>query len=140
MKNLIFIAAPLLGWFSAQGIKFIFSLRKDGVTVTDAFQSGGMPSSHSSFMIALSTIIGLSEGFESAIFGLSLAVSAVIMYDARGVRLATGQQTEAIKKLASKHKIRVHITNAKGHRIIEVIAGAVLGFVVGCLTYLLFQD
>ena len=140
MKNLIFIAAPLLGWFSAQGIKFVFSLRKDGVTVTDAFQSGGMPSSHASFIIALTTVIGFSEGLDSAIFGLSLAVSAIIMYDARGVRLATGQQTEAIKNLANKHKIKVNITNAKGHRIIEVIAGAALGFVVGCLTYLVFSD
>ena len=138
MENLIFIAAPLLGWFSAQGIKFIFSLRKDGVTVTDAFQSGGMPSSHSAFMLALTTVIGLSEGFNSAIFGLSLALSAIIMYDARGVRLATGQQTEVLKKIANKEKIKVHITNAKGHRIIEVIAGAILGVVVGCLTYIFF--
>ncbi len=138
MRNLIFIAAPLLGWFSAQGIKFIFSLRKDGVTVTDAFQSGGMPSSHASFMMSLTTVIGLVEGFSSAIFGLSLALSAIIMYDARGVRLATGQQTEAIKKLATKNSVKVNITNAKGHRIIEVIAGAILGIVVGCLTYLIF--
>ena len=138
MRNLIFIAAPLLGWFSAQGIKFIFSLRKDGVTVTDAFQSGGMPSSHASFMMSLTTVIGLVEGFSSAIFGLSLALSAIIMYDARGVILATSQQTEAIKKLATKNSVKVNITNAKGHRIIEVIAGAILGIVVGCLTYLIF--
>jgi acid phosphatase family membrane protein YuiD len=138
MKNFIYIAAPLLGWFSAQGIKFIFSLRKDGVTVTDAFQSGGMPSSHAAFMVALTTVIGLSEGFSSAVFGLSLALSAIIAYDARGVRLATGQQTEAIKQLAAKNKIKVNITNAKGHRIIEVMAGAILGIVVGCLTYIIF--
>lgn len=138
MKNFIYIAAPLLGWFSAQGIKFIFSLRKDGVTVTDAFQSGGMPSSHAAFMVALTTVIGLSEGFSSAVFGLSLALSAIIAYDARGVRLATGQQTEVIKQLAAKNKIKVNITNAKGHRIIEVMAGAILGIVVGCLTYIIF--
>ena len=110
------------------------SLRQDGVTVSDAFQSGGMPSSHTSFMVALVTVIGINEGYNSAIFGLSLAIAAIVAYDARGVRLATGQQTVVINKLAKTAKIKTNITNAKGHRIIEVLAGAVIGVVVGIVT------
>lgn len=131
MKAVVYIVAPVAGWLVAQSIKFILTLRQDGVTVSDAFQSGGMPSSHSAFMVALTTVIGINEGIDTAIFGLSLAVSAVVMYDARGVRLATGQQTEAIKKLAKKVGIKMEITNARGHRIIEVAAGAVIGLLVG---------
>lgn len=134
MDGTLYIVAPIAGWLVAQGIKFVLTLRKDGVTLTDAFQSGGMPSSHSAFMVSLTTVIGLNEGFDSAIFGLSLAITAIVMYDARGVRLATGQQTEVIKKLAKKSGITANITNAKGHRIIEVSAGAVVGLAVGLVT------
>ncbi|MBP7018613.1 divergent PAP2 family protein [Candidatus Saccharibacteria bacterium] len=134
MEQAIYIIAPLAGWLIAQGIKFALSLRQDGVTVSDAFQSGGMPSSHTSFMVALVTVIGINEGYNSAIFGLSLAIAAIVAYDARGVRLATGQQTVVINKLAKTAKIKTNITNAKGHRIIEVLAGAVIGVVVGIVT------
>ncbi len=137
MDGTLYIVAPVAGWLVAQGIKFVLTLRKDGVTLTDAFQSGGMPSSHSAFMVALTTVIGLNEGFDSAIFGLSLAITAIVMYDARGVRLATGQQTEVIKKLAKKSGLKANITNAKGHRIIEVVAGAVVGLGVGIVTNIL---
>ena len=86
MDGTLYIVAPVAGWLVAQGIKFVLTLRKDGVTLTDAFQSGGMPSSHSAFMVALTTVIGLNEGFDSAIFGLSLAITAIVMYDARELR------------------------------------------------------
>ena len=140
MEGAIYIIAPLLGWAVAQGIKFVLSLRKDGVTIYDAFQSGGMPSSHSAFMISLSTVIGLNEGFSSAVFGLSIALSAIVMYDARGVRLATGQQTDVIRQLAKPAKIKINITNARGHRILEVMVGAAIGVVVGLVTDLLFTS
>lgn len=117
----------------AQAIKFALTLHQDGVSILDAFQSGGMPSSHAAFMMSLTTLIGFNEGFSSPIFALALAISAIVMYDARSVRLATGQQTEVIRKLAKKENIRVNITNAKGHRVIEIAAGAIIGVAVGLL-------
>jgi uncharacterized protein len=137
MDSTVYLVAPLLGWFSAQGIKFALSLHKNGITVSDAFQSGGMPSSHSAFMMAITTVIGLNVGFLSPLFALALATSMIIMYDARGVRLATGQQADAIKKLAKKNDIKVDIVDARGHIIAEVVAGAVLGILVGLLTDML---
>lgn len=117
----------------AQAIKFGLTLHQDGVSILDAFQSGGMPSSHAAFMMSLTTLIGFNVGFSSPIFALALAISAIVMYDARSVRLATGQQTEVIRKLAKKENIRVNITNAKGHRVIEIAAGAIIGVAVGLL-------
>jgi acid phosphatase family membrane protein YuiD len=96
------LAAPFAGWIAAQLLKFIFTLRKDGVSLHDAIQSGGMPSSHSAFMTSLSIAIGLTEGIDSAIFAVSLALTAIIMYDATGVRRTTGEQTVALIAIAKK--------------------------------------
>jgi len=134
MDGIVYLVAPVLGWFVAQGIKFALSLHQDGVSIGDAFQSGGMPSSHSAIVMAISTVIGLNEGFTSPLFGLALTVSFIVMYDARGVRLATGQQKDAIEKIAKKTNIKVSIVNARGHRIIEVLAGALIGIAVGLIT------
>jgi acid phosphatase family membrane protein YuiD len=64
MKTYAYIIAPILGWVVAQGIKFMLSLRKDGISVYDTVQSGGMPSSHTAFMVSLATAIGFGEGFK----------------------------------------------------------------------------
>lgn len=129
------LVAPFAGWIAAQLLKFIFTLRKDGVSLHDAIQSGGMPSSHSAFMTSLSIAIGLTEGIDSAIFAVSLALTAIIMYDATGVRRTTGEQTVALIAIAKKTgaKIQLH-HDARGHTPIEVAAGALVGLATGVLT------
>lgn len=131
--------APFAGWIVAQLIKFVFTLRKDGISLHDAIQSGGMPSSHSAFMTSLTTAIGISEGIDSVSFALSVALTAIIMYDATGVRRTTGEQTVAIKSIAKKVGIKnqVLLHDARGHSILEVIAGAIVGTITGILTVVL---
>src|SRR5262245_54286103 len=55
-------------------------------------ETGGMPSSHAASVAALSTLVGLSQGFRSAIFGVTLFFSLIVMYDAAGLRRAAGRQ------------------------------------------------
>ncbi|MEI6237460.1 MAG: divergent PAP2 family protein [Candidatus Saccharibacteria bacterium] len=136
MKNYIYLIAPVIGWLAAQGIKFILTLRKDGISWADALQSGGMPSSHTSFMVAISTVIGINLGVGSVEFAIIIAITAIIIYDAVGVRKATGEQTTAIRELA-KHdnkKLSTYISNAKGHSLSEVVVGGLVGLLVGLLT------
>lgn len=137
MADYIYLIAPFCGWVVAQSIKFVLSLRKDGVRLSDAVQSGGMPSSHAAFMVALTTVIGLGQGFSSPIFAVSFAVSAIVIYDATSVRLTTGQQTDAIYQLAKAQKItlKTAINNARGHKMTEVIVGSAVGVVVGLALY-----
>ena len=56
--------------------------------------TGGMPSSHTAGVIALSTSVGLIEGFDSMLFAISLGFSLIVMQDASGVRRAAGKQAE----------------------------------------------
>lgn len=58
-----------------------------------------MPSSHSSFVMALTMSIGFTQGFDSVVFAISAVMSFVVMYDAAGVRRSAGQQAAILNKL-----------------------------------------
>ena len=133
MGDYIYLIAPVAGWLVAQGIKFILTLRKDGITWGDAVQSGGMPSSHTALMMALTVVVGETQGYISAIFGVTAAVTAIIIYDAMGVRRTTGQQTAAINELAKRSNttLKTEITVSRGHTLSEVIGGVLVGIIVG---------
>ena len=140
MNKYIYLIAPVMGWAIAQAIKFTISLRKDGIDWSDAFQSGGMPSSHSAFMVSICTVIALNQGMDSVYFGIVATVTAIILYDAFGVRKTTGDQTEAIEELAKYNgkKLKTRIMKSKGHTINEVFAGSFLGILVGLLVQAIF--
>ena len=136
MGKYIYLIAPISGWVVAQSIKFALTLRKEGLKIQDAVQSGGMPSSHTAFMVALTTVIGLNYGIDDVLFGICFAVTGVIIYDALGVRRTTGQQTVAIKKLAKTAKVTINtLDNAKGHTLPEVAVGGLVGVGVGIVLY-----
>ena len=133
MQKYQYLIAPIIGWVVAQSIKFALSLRQDGVQWGDAVQSGGMPSSHTALTIALATLVGINEGISSVSFAITATFAAIVIYDAMGVRRATGQQTTAIKELAksSNHTLLTKIDNARGHTLAEVLVGGILGVLVG---------
>lgn len=136
MKSYIYLITPVIGWFVAQGIKFIITLRKDGISWKDAMQSGGMPSSHTAFMVSISTLIAIRLGINSLEFAIIATVTAVIIYDAIGVRKTTGEQTDAIQELAKANNksLKTFISDSKGHNVYEVIVGGIVGIIVAIFT------
>ena len=133
------ITVPLLAWFIAQILKvfFVFLVEKH-INYKRLYGSGGMPSSHSAYMVSLTTIIGKNLGWDSLQFGMALAVSLIVMYDAAGVRRAAGKQAEVLNKLIFRLNDKSINLNEKlkellGHSPLEVLAGAVLGITLGIL-------
>lgn len=128
------------GWFFAQLIKYIlgFFWRKER-SIRYFFASGGMPSSHSSCMVALTTLIGFRCGFDSELFAALVVVSMIVMYDAAGVRRETGRQGEALNSLFSLFQgANVDLFNETlkervGHSPLQVLMGAILGVAIGLL-------
>jgi acid phosphatase family membrane protein YuiD len=99
-------------------------------------QSGGMPSSHVAAVAALATTVGLFNGLNSAIFAVALVFAFVVMTDAVRVRRATGEQGDAIESLIKKTGAKVKLPyNAHGHTLVEILAGGVLGIVIGIIVY-----
>lgn len=138
MNKYAILVAPFAGWIIAQLLKFIFTLRKDGIQFSDAIQSGGMPSSHAAFTSSLTTAVGYQYGISSAYFAIAVAFTAIVMYDAMGVRRTTGEQTKALQQLAKKTNVKLAVLHdARGHSPVEVLAGLVVGIITGLLTVVL---
>ena len=139
-SNRIFQVA-VLSWFIAQTIKVIHTLIvKRQIDFTRFVSSGGMPSSHASFVMGLTTAIGLIHGWNSTYFAISLCISLVIMYDAAGVRRAVGKQAIILNKMLEdmQHKKKKIMTEQRlkeliGHTPVEVFAGAILGIIIANL-------
>jgi acid phosphatase family membrane protein YuiD len=140
MHDLTFLITPVCAWFAAQFIKYIVSLRKDGFSVSDFTASGGFPSSHAAFVTSLTTIVGLSYGVNSTYFAICIVFSGIILYDTVGVRRTVGDQTDAIKLIVKTQHLKIHkkIHTSRGHTIIEMIAGGLLGVLVGLFNYYVF--
>ena len=95
-------------------------------------ETGGMPSSHSAAVAALSTAVGIQEGFTSALFGVTLYFSLIVMYDAAGLRRAAGRQATVLNRLIDRHFQHPEDDTQKlmellGHTPFEVFIGASLG-------------
>ena len=123
----------LLAWLAAQLLKIFFEFwRVKKIRLNLIMASGGMPSSHSSFVVAVAVAIGRIEGFDSLIFALAAIISLVVMYDASGVRRAAGNQAAVINMMLDSIentgiKLDKKLKEMLGHSPIEVAAGAALG-------------
>lgn len=135
------IQTSALAWFVAQVIKIIIDCIKNK-TINPALivSSGGMPSSHSSFVTSLACATGLKEGFGSTLFAITFVLSMVVMYDASGVRRAAGKQAEVLNIFIAnfeKHGIKIDskLKELLGHSPIEVFAGAMLGIIIAIIMF-----
>lgn len=131
----------LLGWFIAQLCKVVTVLIRDKrFDVRRFVGSGGMPSSHSSFVMSLSTFIGLQSGFDSTAFALSVVFAFVVMYDAAGVRRAAGHQAAVLNQIIEHWNDAPEIQSKRlkellGHTPYEVFVGAILGIVLSVVMH-----
>ena len=122
--------------FMAQFLKVFSGAKK--FDLTRIITSGGMPSSHSSFVTCLSTMLGVKYGFNSDMFAIAAVFSFIIMYDASGVRQAVGKQATIINKLVEDWHNKKAIEQEKlkeliGHTQKQVFFGAMLGIALGLI-------
>ncbi len=128
-----------LAWFIAQASKVILTvLIHKKLDLRRFVGSGGMPSSHTALVVSLAIALGEINGYDSHIFALSLVFAFVVMYDAAGVRRAAGKQAAVLNEILERLQEGKDVPQEKlkeliGHTPVEVIVGAVLGFVVAKL-------
>jgi len=138
ISNPIFLSS-LTAWFFAQFIKSLIAvvrfrskMAKRDLLLTLIWTTGGMPSSHSAVVSALTTAVGFREGFASPLFIVSFFFSFMAIRDALGVRQAAGNQARALNQIiedlnsrhGSSHKA---VKEIHGHKGPEVIVGCLLG-------------
>ncbi|MBP3887050.1 MAG: divergent PAP2 family protein [Cellulosilyticum sp.] len=132
----------ILSWFIAQFLKIVVTLLQENrLDFTKLWASGGMPSSHSSFVMALATSVGLLYGFDSVYFAITMVFSFIVMYDAANVRLEAGRQAAVINQIIEVLENpdlnpEERLKEILGHTPIQVLAGGILGIVVAILCFL----
>ena len=136
-----FLLPAILAWAIAQVLKVcVISVRKRHLDLRVLAETGGMPSSHSAIVAALTTAVGRLNGVSSATFAIALIFSIVVMYDAQGVRRAAGRQAAVLNRLVddlvSQRGIQeTRLRELLGHTPVEVLVGAALGIVVGLVPW-----
>ena len=134
-----YLIIPLLTWFCIQSFKVIWELiATKKLNFKRIIGAGGMPSSHSAIVMVLTTMIGKEYGITSPIFAMALIFSAVVMYDAAGVRRAAGKQAKLLNKIVSTPgltniQMQEKLVEVLGHTPIQVIVGATIGIIVGII-------
>jgi len=135
------IDVVLIALVVAQSLKFIiYLITEKKVDFRRFLDTGNMPSSHTASVVALATAVGLSEGFRSTLFTISLVFAVVVMYDATGVRRAAGKQAQLLNKIVENIKkkeghslLEENLKELIGHTPMEVFWGAILGIVIAIL-------
>ncbi|MFE8696698.1 divergent PAP2 family protein [Cytobacillus sp. FJAT-53684] len=146
------IAAIFFAQFVKVPIHFIASRKLNWSLITS---TGGMPSSHSAAVTALSTGVALETGLNSAIFAVSAVFAIITMFDATGVRRQAGEQAIVLNQLVSefnrfveeaKHwqkkaeqEKRRELKELLGHKPIEVFFGGLTGVLLTLFLHFLLH-
>lgn len=136
------IISGLTAVLLAQLLKlFTFYIKTREVDFEKLATTGGMPSSHSAGVCALTMSIGLIDGFASLLFAMSAGYALVVMHDAAGLRHDAGEIARLVNQIIKdfyKSDIKTKSNQLKellGHTPKEVIAGLFLGVAVAILVH-----
>ncbi|WP_110251301.1 divergent PAP2 family protein [Streptohalobacillus salinus] len=120
-----------------------------------AFSTGGMPSSHSAAVTAVTTGVGIEHGLTSGIFAISCIFSIIIMFDATGIRRQAGEQAIVLNMLVKdfqyfideakvwnkkkQYERKQELKELLGHQPIEVFFGGLTGILLAFLMHPIFS-
>jgi uncharacterized protein len=134
--DVVFIAMFLAQFYKV--IASCFSSKR--MVWSRLWETGGMPSSHSSSVVSLATAVGITEGLQSVAFAICTIFAIVVMFDASGIRRAAGehagilnQMTDFFSASYGKEFRKERLKELLGHSHTEVFFGALLGFLVAFL-------
>ncbi len=138
------LVASLIAWALAQMLKVpIEYLETRRLNWALLVQAGGMPSSHSALIVGIAHAIGLSVGFDSALFALAFGIAMIVIYDATGIRRQAGKHAELINAmindLAAGNPLKEEqLREVLGHTPLEALGGILLGLIVAQVTWLVW--
>lgn len=155
-----FMANPILSvgvisWLAAQVIKtVVHAIKVKSFDPERIVGAGGMPSSHSSLVVSVVIYTLRVEGYSSPFFAFAVLLAAIVIYDAMSVRYNAGlhakelnrmrriidEMDDEISQLSGADEDDIEeLSDQKdlkeflGHTPIEVLAGAMLGIIIGMI-------
>lgn len=141
LGNQVLVSA-VIAWTVAQVLKTLIDFALNHSFHPERlFGSGGMPSSHSSTVCALTTASAMKYGAGSFEFAVSFVLAMIVMYDAMNVRMETGKQSKLLNQIFFENVLDLDIVVLQkklkeyvGHTPLQVAAGAFLGVFIAFWT------
>ncbi|PZX08310.1 hypothetical protein C7437_1011434 [Psychrobacillus insolitus] len=138
----------------AQGLKILTHKKLTGEwDIKQAFTTGGMPSSHSAGVSALASYVAANKGARHTETALATMFGIIVMYDAQGIRRHTGEIAQLVNDLEDNIATlsgnfpsfeyvqrEGELKELLGHQPVEVIAGSILGVVLGLISAKIEND
>jgi hypothetical protein len=134
------LITTISAWVIAQTVKVTIGvIRQKKFDFRWFVGTGGMPSSHAAGASCLATAVGLEYGFNTVYFALAASFALVVMFDAQGVRRASGKQARVLNKITEDIYWQGRIDESRlreliGHTPVEVIVGFLLGVLIAIVT------
>lgn len=127
-----YIVIPLLVGIITQCIKFIIeTIKTRKINISRLLDGmGGIPSTHSSFVSSLSTIIYLNYGIDSPLTSIVIIFSLLIIYDSMGIRYESSKHANILNKIANSD-----LNDKLGHKPLETLIGVLLGIILTLILY-----
>jgi acid phosphatase family membrane protein YuiD len=131
------LASGLLAQFMKVLIAF-YRTRK--FRLERVFDTGGMPSSHTSLVTTLTIGVGVDSGVSSAVFSIALIFSLYVVFEATGLRQEVGKQARVLNELVDDLLVTHHLNTSRlkelvGHTWGEVTVGFIFGVIVAIVAY-----
>jgi uncharacterized protein len=134
------LVSAVAAWVIAQTLKMVlFAVLERQLNWRRLIDTGGLPSAHSAFVTGLATGVALTDGLSSTPFAIAAVFALIVMYDAMSLRREAGKHADILNELLllsfiqEAFREREALKELLGHTPLEVLAGAVLGILVGFL-------
>lgn len=145
------LMAALWAMFLAQWVKVpIWYYKKGEWSWSIVTSTGSMPSSHSAFVCALATGVGIVDGVKSTTFAIAVVFALITIHDAIKVRGESGKQAKVINHLVNDIAALYNTLNIKeqkqrdaklkeliGHTSSEVVGGIIFGISIAFIYFYL---
>ena len=135
------LVIPFLVLIITQVFKTIyFSIKNKKLDLFTLLTTGGLPSSHSSLVSSLATVVLKVNGAGSAEFAIAVILAIIVMYDASGIRKAAGEHAKILNEMMEEKeyyssKEYKKLKELLGHTKLEVFIGLLTGILLTIVLY-----
>lgn len=135
------LVIPFLVLIITQIFKTIyFSIKNKKLDLFTLLTTGGLPSSHSSLVSSLATVVFKVNGAGTAEFAIAVILAIIVMYDASGIRKAAGEHAKILNEMMEEKeyyssKEYKKLKELLGHTKLEVFIGLLTGIFLTIVLY-----
>ena len=134
-----YVLMPFIAWGTSGTLKFIINYLRFGKEAKNLIGYGGFPSTHTTILSSVVFLAGFTEGFNTPIFSLGLALLILVIFDAHSLRRKVGKHAEYINQMRQQLKINDEelLRERMGHTWIEIFAGLILSLLLSYIVFII---